>query len=50
MPKLNTWNCSLIHTKKFTGFCQVLKEMHMKENWFLFSAHGVDQHSGTYSF
>ena len=28
--------------KKFTGnFCQVLKEMHTKENWFLFLPHGV---------
>ena len=23
--------------KKFTSFCQVLKEMHAKQNWFLFS-------------
>jgi len=24
--------------EKFTFFCQVLKDMHPKENWFLFSA------------
>jgi len=24
--------------KKLTSFCQVLKEMHTKENWFLISA------------
>ena len=24
--------------KKFTGFCQALKKMRTKENWFLFSA------------
>jgi len=26
---------SLIYVKKFTSFCQVLKKMHTKENWFL---------------
>jgi len=35
---------SLIYTKKFTSFCQVLKEMHIKEIWFLFSASGVYDH------
>ena len=24
--------------KKFTSFCQVLKKMHTKEYWFIFSA------------
>jgi len=27
-----------IYEKKSISFCQVLKEMHTKENWFLFSA------------
>jgi len=27
---------SLMYVKKFTSFCQVLKKMHKKENWFLF--------------
>jgi len=27
-----------MYTKKITSFCQVLKEMHTKENWLLFSA------------
>jgi len=26
--------------KKITSFCQILKEMHTKEYWFLFSALG----------
>jgi len=45
MPKLNTQNCSLWSTflrpnvcQKFASFCQVLKKMPAKENWFLFSA------------
>jgi len=25
-----------VYEKKFTGFCQVLKKMHAKENWLLF--------------
>jgi len=25
----------LMYVKKFTSFCQVLKKMHTKENWFL---------------
>jgi len=40
MLKLNTRNCSLYiplyMQKKLTSFCQVLKEMHTKENWFLY--------------
>jgi len=27
-----------MYAKKITSFCQVLKKMHTKENWFLFSA------------
>ena len=27
-----------MYVKKFTSFCQALKKMHTKENWFLFSA------------
>jgi len=27
--------------KKCTSFCQVLKKKHIKENWFLFLAHGI---------
>jgi len=27
-----------MYVKKFTSFCEVLKMMHTKENWFLFSA------------
>jgi len=41
LPKLNTRNCGLYiphYIQKITSFCQVLKEMHTKENWFLFSA------------
>jgi len=31
-----------MYVKKITSFCQVLKKMHTKENWFLFSVpHGV---------
>ena len=30
---------SLMYVKKFTSFCQVLKKMHKKENWFLFLCH-----------
>ena len=26
---------------QLTSFCQVLKEMHTKENWFFFLPHGV---------
>jgi len=41
MPKLN--NGIVAHTflniyETITSFCQVLKETHTKENWFLFSA------------
>jgi len=25
-----------MYVKKFTSFCQILKRMHTKENWFLF--------------
>ena len=32
---------SLIYTKKFTSFCQVLKEMHIKENCSFFLPHSV---------
>jgi len=32
----------LVIYKKFTSFYQVLKEMHTKENWFLFLPHGVE--------
>ena len=39
MPKLNTWNCSLCMW--FTSFCQVLKKMHIIENWFFFLPDGV---------
>jgi len=43
--KLNTRNCSLCVPeyirKKITSFCQVLKEMHTKENRFLFLPHGA---------
>ena len=48
MPKLSTRNCSLyvrpylIYTKKFTSFCQVLKDMHSKEKCFLFSPSRCD--------
>ena len=31
--------------EKITGFCQVLKEVHTKENWFFFLLHGVDKDS-----
>ena len=31
--------------KKFTSFCQVLKEMHTKENCLIFLPHGVDSGS-----
>jgi len=52
MPKLNTQNCSLdvprYLWKKFTSFCQVLKEMHTKENWFLFSASPCSMRSRVY--
>jgi len=46
MPKLNTRNCSLGYTflniyEKITSFCQVLNEMHIKENWLFFLRHGV---------
>jgi len=27
----------LMYVKKFNSYCQVLKKMHAKENWFLFS-------------
>jgi len=27
----------LMYVKNFTSFCQVLKKMHAKENWFFFS-------------
>jgi len=42
--KMNNTELYLIHCtflniyKKFTSFCQVIKEMHAKENWFHFSA------------
>jgi len=29
--------------EKFFSFCQVLKSMHTKENWFFFLPHGVDR-------
>jgi len=28
----------LMYVKKITSFCQVLKKMHAKEDWFVFSA------------
>jgi len=28
--------------EKFTNFCQVPREMHTKEKWFLFLPHGVN--------
>jgi len=33
----------LLYVKKFTSFCQVLKEMHTKENWFFFLPHSVHE-------
>jgi len=33
---------SLLYVKKSTSFCQALKKMRTKENWFLFLPHGVD--------
>ena len=41
MAKLNTGiadllSLGLLYVKKFTSFCQVLKRMHTKENWFPF--------------
>ena len=30
-----------MYVKKLTTFCQILKTMHTKENWFLFLPQGV---------
>jgi len=32
---------TVMYVKKITSFCQVLKKMHAKENWFFFLPHGV---------
>ena len=36
-----------MYVKKFTSFCQALKKMHTKENWFLFLLHSVVCEAGS---
>jgi len=40
--ELATLSLGLMHVKKFTSFCQVLKMMHRIENWFFFLPHGEE--------
>jgi len=37
----------LMYAKKITRFCQVVKKMHTKENWFLFTASRCTGHCTT---
>ena len=41
MQLTNLLSSGLKYVKKVTSFCQVLKKMKEKENWFFFLPHGV---------